>query len=254
MTAFSIPKVLTAKDWASKKGLFAKMTVDTGIGAALTKMEADYAKIPWDILNPDQALTHSQELQTTKVLEALMKKAEANVSKVEAFRHADVVALIKLLEKTETAFKKNRLIPAASAKHVTTMANAAKTWSSELENVHLAWRTKHGELAAKEDRIRDIALSVLKPYFSRIRDDAKQLKADPRVANYDLRGTVGFHQGVRGLSAALARSNVPALLAWKDQKWNPMAQDAFKPTKDSEVVPKVNQVLGLLAELERMIG
>jgi len=254
MSAYSIPKPLTAKDWAAKKGLFAKMSGATGIGPALTKMGADYAKVPWDVLDPAQALTHTTLRHTTKVVEDLMKKAAANESKIDAFQRADLVPLIKLLEKTETDFKKNKLIPPASVKHVAAMKDAAKAWSVELENVHKDWRRKHAEIAAKEDRVRDMALTVIKPYFARIRDDAKALKADPRVANYDSGGTVGFHQGVRGLSAALARSNSPALVAWKDEKWNPMAQDAFRPTKDSEVLPKVNQVLGLVTELERMVG
>jgi hypothetical protein len=47
-----IPKNLTLADWNAKKGIIAKMAGETGIGAELTKLKTEWAKIPWDERDP----------------------------------------------------------------------------------------------------------------------------------------------------------------------------------------------------------
>jgi hypothetical protein len=37
--------------------VIAKMAGETGIGAALTKLKTEWDKVPWDVLDPDRALT-----------------------------------------------------------------------------------------------------------------------------------------------------------------------------------------------------
>jgi hypothetical protein len=80
------------------------------------------------------------------------------------------------------------------------------------------------------------------------------VKSAPTVDNYVGAATKGFHQNVRGLNAALDRSMEPAWIEWKNTHWKPLAQDGFKPTQDSQVVGKVDQVLGVLTQLEHLVG
>lgn len=75
-------------------------------------------------------------------------------------------------------------------------------------------------------------------------------KMKPALANYDSGATTGFHQDIRGLNAAIAKSMDKKLITWSKTNWKPMSVDSYKPTKDSEVAAKVDHVLSKLDEFE----
>ncbi len=259
MAIKTLPKILTPADWNSKKGVFAKMAGETGMGAALTKLGTAWGKVKWNLVDPDEGIrlkAGATGKQTTAAYNLAEPLALVEIGKVPAVR-TELRAVNKLAGELEIKWKASKTIPSSSRVHVSNIKTASLTLYNELalDKFTAEWSVAKQRLADKEKLLKDQALKVIKPYFVSIRQFGKEAKENPTVANYGGgTATKGFHQNVRGLNAALDRSQEPAWILWKDQHWKPLSQAGYLPKQDSEVVAKVDKVLDVLDDLERLIG
>jgi hypothetical protein len=254
MPVRQLPKILTVTDWNAKKGVIAKMAGETGIGAQLTELKGVWEKTPWQVLDPDQAVLAAKVTRgSSALIDTLQPAAKAQYGKIEALRK-ELFAFADFADKVEAKFKKSKVIPSSSTRHVKNMAAEARNFATSLKNIGEDWANVRKLYADQEAKNKAMALQTIKPYFVSIRDYGKQALKNPTVAQYKGEAKKGFHQNIRGISAALDRMQDPALAAWKDTNWRPLAIDSFIPKNDGEVSPKVNFVLGKVDELERMVG
>jgi hypothetical protein len=249
-----LPKILTVQDWNAKKGTIAKMAGETGIGAALAKLKTEWDKVPWNILDPDAAMSAAGKgRQSVALLDQCMKAAQSNIGKLEPVRK-QLSVIEKLAQKIEADWQKNKLIPASSRKHVGTMKVDAEKFSIALKSVDNDWLNRRKQLVADEARMKGIARSALNNQIASIKKFAVDVRKTPTVVAYMGQGTTGFNQSVRGLNASLARMQDPAIVDWKDKNWNALAAQDFWPKQDAEVDRKVATVLQKLKELEGLLA
>jgi hypothetical protein len=118
------PAILTDRDWQKKKGNIAKVAGKTGIGAAMTAAEKAFARIDW--LKFDARHMLPQDRDAPKI-----KAAKANCGAL--YKSTVEPARVKLKDLRDVAtkqaadWKKNKLIPAATVKHLETIAKTADT-------------------------------------------------------------------------------------------------------------------------------
>lgn len=246
-----LPAILTKKDWDKNKGTIATMAGKTGIGEAMTEVKAAYDAITWTKFDAMLALPGVKLVE--KVTEGL-DAAKSEYKKVEALRKK-VSALGTLARTTEAKFKKSKTIPASSGKYVGSVAARADSWTVELKDNSVffmaSWKTFKDLTETLETR-KEMGLKSIKGYLVTIAGYAKDVLKDPTVANYNGAGTKGFHQGVRGLSAALATQTDPELKKFYGS-WKPYAQDTFRPKADGEVKAKVGEVIRTLKDLQALV-
>lgn len=247
-----MPKTLTAKEWEAKKGTVAKMAGETGMGAALKKLDAAWAKVPEEALDPDTALATAKLKATEKNVQGLMEKVKTQMPKIEATRK-ELVAVRDLAATLAKDWGKSKIIPKTSTAYATQIAKDADQMYIALKSFDLDWRKLLATAKAKDERDRAAALKSINVYFSSLPQYGDEVKQTPTVSTYIGSGTKGFHQNVRGLSAALTISGDPQLVAFKSQVWNAFAQDTYKPKGDDEVLPKVSQVLKALDQLKGLV-
>ena len=255
MPARAIPLILTVADWNAKKGVIAKMAGETGIGAALAKLKTEFDKVDWALIDPDAATTKfaPNGKMTMEALEELEPKAKLNIAKLNPLR-TQLKAVRDLCGTIETKWKTSKVIPSSSRAHVGSMKTTADQMFIALKSVDNDWKAARQRVEKEEERLRLIAISVIKPYFISIRANGVEVKRNPTVATYTGGAGKGFHQNIRGMNAALDRSKNPGWIAWKNIHWKPLAQDAYKPDADNQVVAKVNNVLSVLDDLEAELG
>jgi hypothetical protein len=255
MPVRSIPKSLTVADWNNKKGVIAKMAGETGIGAALTKLKTAWDKVDWDELDPDAAVVKNSKTgkMTVDLLDKLYPIAKQNYGKVEPVRK-EFLAVSKLTQTIATKWKASKIIPSSSRKHVETMHDEADQMYIGLKSIDNDWKNARDRVEKEEERLKGIALNTIKPYFKSLRDYGQKVKDAPTVDNYIGKAKEGFHQNIRGLNAALDRSKRPDWIDWKDKNWKPLAQDSYRPTENSQVAGKVDKVLEVMGELEKLIN
>jgi hypothetical protein len=255
MPVREIPKNLTVADWNNKKGVIAKMAGETGIGAALAKLKTAWDKIEWSELDPDAAVVKNSKTgkMTLELLEKLEPIAKKNINKIEPVRK-EFKAVADLTERIAAKWKTSKIIPSSSRKHVETMHTAADQMYIALKSIDNDWKNARERVEKEEERLKGIALNTIKPYFKSLRDYGQKVKETPTVENYIGKAKEGFHQNIRGLNAALDRSKRPDWIEWKDKNWKPLAQDSYRPTDNSQVAGKVDKVLEVMDELEKLIN
>ena len=255
MPARVLPKILTVADWNSKKGVIAKMAGETGIGAALAKLKTTWDKVEWDVLDPDAAVLKNSKTgkMTLELLEKLEPIAAKNINKIEPVRK-ELKAVADLTEKIAAKWKTSKIIPSSSRKHVETMHTTADQMWIQLKSIDNDWKAARQRVGKEEERLRGIALNAIKPYFASIREFAKEVKSTPTVEKFTGEAKTGLYQNIRGLNAALDRSKRTDWIEWKDKHWKPLSQASFLPKDNSEVAAKVDKVLDVLDELEKLIN
>lgn len=249
----TLPAVLTAADWNKKKGTIAKMAGETGIGAALTKLDAAWKRIAWDDLDPNKASYKLGGKVTVQGLQTLLPAAKKAAPTVEPARK-ELVAVRNLAESVAATWKKNPVIPSSSRKHLEDMAKQADQLFVALKSIDNDWKVFADGIRKEDARMQQMAMQVMKPYFTSLRTYASEIAKEPTVAKYTGSGQKGFHQNVRGMNAALERSKNEAWIAWKDKNWKPLSQAGYLPKSDAEVIPKVREVLTKLKELEQLVS
>jgi hypothetical protein len=190
---------------------------------------------------------------TIAALDQLEPIARANIRKVKPVQD-QLKAIAKLTGQIETKWKASKVIPASSRKHVAEMKLAAQRLDIALKSIDNDWKDARQRVTQEEVRLKGIALGAIKPYFASLRQQGAQLKCNPSAEAYLGKATKGFHQNIRGLNAALDRSRDDGWNAWKNQHWKPLSQDSYLPKSDDQVVAKVDRVLAVLDQLEKLIG
>jgi hypothetical protein len=255
MPVRTIPKILTVADWNRNKGVIAKMAGETGIGAALAKLKTEFDKIPWDVLDPDAALAKDGNtgIQTIAKLDKLEPLARAQYGKVKETRD-ELAAIVKLTTAIEAKWRTSKVIPNSSRKHVGQMKVEAGNFDIALKSIDNDWKAARVRITKAEERLKAVALQKFKVYITQLRQFGKEVKEAGTVEAYLGKAKTGFHQNIRGLNAALERSNNEELIAWKDKNWKAFAQDAYKPTSNSQVAAKVDKVLETIDDFERVLS
>jgi hypothetical protein len=92
----------------------------------------------------------------------------------------------------------------------------------------------------------------MKTYINSLTNFGQEILKNATVDAYKGGATSGFHQNVRGLSAALALQADPPLEKFRDD-WVAFTVDGFLPKEDKDVVPKVTQVLKKLQQLPALL-
>ncbi len=253
-----LPKILTVADWNSKKGVIAKMAGETGMGAALTKLDTAWKAVKWNLVDPDEGIrlkagkTGKQTLAAYNLAEPLAFGEFGDIAKVQT----ELRAVNKLAGELEIKWKASKVIPSSSRVHVGNIKAESLKLYNELarDKITTEWHTAKQRIVDKEALLKKQALLVIKPYFASIREFGRALKETPTAALYYGKAKTGFHQNIRGLNAALDRSQEPAWIVWKDQHWKPLAQDSYVPKLDKDVEAKVDKVLEVLDQLEDVVG
>jgi len=242
------PPEATDKAWQKKKSFMdkRKAATKTGLGKDLLAAEAE-----WKLFVP---LMDKLDIRSAVVSGRTIE----NVT--EAKKEA-----VKIMNGQVKESSKALIKAAATAKKTSTnkdLSNTARQAALSIESklMGLARNLRGINLDDFDNMVvtlqqqRKQAISLLGPYITSIRDDAKEVKKTPTVAKYDGGATAGFYQGIRGLNAAIAKSQIVPLMKWAQTNWRPMAQASFSPKQDNQVVAKVDAVLNKLDEFEKLLG
>ncbi len=118
---FAYPPELMPAFWDKNKGTVAKMAGETGIGAALTQLKAQHARIDWTLMTAGGY----GKLHNAAEIDAAEKKAKAyHASAIAPYAVLARNARDKAIEATKK-FAANKLIPKASTVVVASIAKAA---------------------------------------------------------------------------------------------------------------------------------
>lgn len=131
MSIPDLPDILTEADWNKHKGVLAKAAGKTGIGVLMKEMMVAYRLVKWENLDAEAVLEPDDTLEET---EAALAEAQKQYKKVPLLLKK-IEALEKQARVTQAAFAKNKLIPAASAKHVGRVVEATETFGEEVKQV-----------------------------------------------------------------------------------------------------------------------
>ncbi|GAB2484811.1 hypothetical protein [Jatrophihabitans fulvus] len=251
--------LLTVKNWTAKKGTIAKIAGETGMTKALKDLEAVYKKTPWNLVHPveawrlNPAKKSMQQQPTAAEMTALKEKAKASYGQLEPLRK-QLYAVRDLAAALEKKWKANKLIPASSTKLVAEIGKKAEWEAVSLKSLNDNWDDAIKSAGQRDDRIKQIARNVLGEYFTALKQSSDQVKQNPTVVTYTGGFGKGFHQNIRGLSAALDKTKSPQIVAFKERTWKRYAQDEYLPKQDSEVLPKLREVMASLKELHSMVS
>ncbi len=249
------PKILTNADWQKNKGLVAKGAGETGIGVQMNKTEALFKKFDWKAFNAKIICQRANGVFTPGHVDIKIKESVALYTKAVAPVRVEVQKLEKLASDTAVEWKKSKLIPSSSTKHVTNVATAADHLFIALKPTSVFIQDLVKDFEEEKTRLQrnvDLAKKGLVANFPDLEKYGKLVIANPTVAEYIGEATKGFHQKIRGTAAALK-----ALSDYEEYKkleptWKTFGADGYRPKKDSEVTPKVKEVLKALQVLKNI--
>jgi hypothetical protein len=257
-----LPKYLTVADWTAKKKIPTKISGNTGIGAALTKLKLEWDKVDWDALDPNVALqkiNESGEITHTAIDKAA-PAIKPNLAKVPAVQK-QLKTVIALIKTTETKWKANKLIPTASVKHVTAMKLAAEKIDGTLDDLDQAVDQHWAVVRQMADLRAGQKLKSLQTQFrghlANLRNVAPiVLQEEDAVKAYRVfpmaRKMPSVHQLVNALHNLLKAAPEPQWAAAR-QQFAAMAADSFLPKTEQEVDQKLRQVLRAADALEQTL-
>lgn len=178
--AITYPPILTNGNWQKQKGLIAKVVAgETGIGAALTKLQAGFGAIDQSKLSAaGWGKLHNPE----EVDEALKQAKGYYTSKVEPFRK-QCFEVASLARKREEEFKKSSKIPASSRKHVGEIAQAASNLGTEfksLDKEFAGFETKKKQLEQQIEGQKQL----IRPNIGKLENGCKATLANPTGAEW----------------------------------------------------------------------
>jgi|GEM_PF-6863351 len=253
--ALVVPKGLTDAEWQKEKGKIAKLAGKTGVGEALKKFQASYKAIDFSKFDAKMACPGAK--LPSVVSEALKTARSYHADKVEKARN-DLKDARDTANDTAKAFKKNKLIPSSATKAAETIAKAADQFYIVMkkDSVYFTecWKSFQ-DLIDELERRAEEGRKSLAGYIVSIEKDGADVLKNPTGPQYHGSATKGFHQGIRGLNAALATQDDPTLKDFHG-KWKVFSQDGYKPKVDaaeSVIKEKVNKVLQTLQSLKPLV-
>jgi hypothetical protein len=141
----TIPAMLTDADWQKSKSktLVGKLAGETGLGALLKKVKADYEAVNWAALDAERVLLPSISAENAQYA--------LNLAQAEHKRAAPLQQDLKDLETLATAtarkFAKNILMPKATYEHVFRIGVTAKQLHAEVDKALVDFETAQKKVA-----------------------------------------------------------------------------------------------------------
>lgn len=215
------PTTLTNADWQKKKGVFAKMFGETGIGAALIKAKSVHDGINWQKMDCLNAYPNLQALEL------------AEKTAIEEF-HAKVPHLIAELGKVRTlAQAVAKKIPPTAVKAVTAIGVACTSYIGELNKLE---EMGHFDNAReKAENTARLMVQAVNQAAQKITTGIEECKKTHTVTAY------GNHllQAVRAYAAVIARC--APLKAFHEQ-WHALSSLTLDKLSDQTVAGHVGKV------------
>ncbi len=147
-----IPPILTEANWNKNKGAIAKAAGKTGLGALLKELASAHNRVDWEALDLDEALPEQASAQAAaEALAVAKRQVQTNLplllNKIEAVE--DQARL------TQAKFAKQKLIPAATTKHVGKLADAAKQFTADVKAVEDEYEKLEKAVAVRFKQAKD---------------------------------------------------------------------------------------------------
>jgi hypothetical protein len=238
------PKILTDADWQKQKGIVAKIVKkETGIGELMKKLDAAYKAVTWDKFDAFRALPYNN-MRSMEAVDKAIVDAKTEHAKVEPVRQA-AFALRDQARAIAAEWKKSKLIPSSSIKHVEEVAKACEQLALECKSMDLkSFDEMRVQIRENEAKARE----MVKTWSAAIRTGAAAVNTTPTIETYNAK----LYQKIRGMGTAV--SNIPELKV----KWSPVwgnggmaSQDWTKDaTTPEKLKGKVKIVLDQLQKLE----
>lgn len=168
------PIILTDANWQKEKGAIAKLAGETGIGSALKELDKRHKAVDWTKITAEGY----GKLHSVEEVDEAVKKAKSYYAKYVQPLRDQALAISKLASATADKFKKNRMIPASSAKHVQSLGDSASQYATELKSLDAEFAT-FGEYKKKlEKQIAD-QRKMIGPSMAKLAKGIKDALANP---------------------------------------------------------------------------
>jgi hypothetical protein len=246
------PVILTNNDWQKKKGNIAKIAGKSGVGEAMTAADKAFKKINWpefDARNILPAQRDVDRLQAKKKALPGLHKTTVEPARVELKKLRDQAA------KVAGEWKKNKLMPASSAKHAELVAKAADQLFITLagNSAIFAERIKtYDDMIAVKQKMEQDELKKFDVIIANLEQALKEAAANPTKKTWS-DGNTSAHQRCR--SACNAIRNIPKLKAKYWGTWQKFGDNYERDCPDGEretavMREKINTVKTELAKLK----
>jgi hypothetical protein len=221
------PEILTNTDWQKKKGAISKIGGKTGVGEAMTASQNAFKGIDWSLFDAATALPMPKDRDPDKIVAAKAACVQEFKTKVEPTR-----AQLKTLRDKATAvagaWKKNRLIPASSTKHIEDVTKAADAFSLGLagnsQNLTTLLKTFDTMLAVKQKAEQD-ELAKVDVTIANLEKALLEAAAKPTKKSWS-EGSTSAHQRCRSMCNMIR--NVPKLKAKYWGTWQKFGDEYHK--------------------------
>lgn len=236
------PTILRQSDWNAKKGVIAKVFKDdTGLGAQLAQLYADFNKVEWQYWFP-LAGGKLPRIQTEAELDTRIQQAKQKQSQINNLR-TDVQALSKMCENIGAKWARSKVVPDSTVRHVRIKMAAAL---DQLDDDLAAIKGEYEVVRADIRRLQQKAAQFLGPAIRDLEKHLPAIKKTPTVALYQ----DGLHNGVRGVGVVLAK--LPQYKQLYRDDWQDKADDDYmRNVKDGKpVLDKVKEIEGALRRLK----
>jgi len=251
------PAILTDADWQKKKGIIAKMTGETGIGAQLKKIKTAFDNVDWPKFYAKLVCAKEKGVVTpthaTAAKAEMMKEHKNEVNKVRE----ELIKFDTLGKKVAADFKKNKLIPKSSTEHVELMVKTAEAFKVALKDtgVYVTASIKEfDEEISRLERILEKAKQGIQDCLKNLLLDGAKVKSTPDVATFTGGAKDGFYQRIRGVNAALlSLKDYPELEKFRKETWIKFSQADYLPKSDDQVEEKLKSVLAAAKTLGQLI-
>ena len=251
------PTILTDKDWQKKKGLLAKAGGETGIGAQMDKIQADFKKVDWAVFYAKMVCSKQNGVLLPSHVDDKLKLVTQEYNKTVEPLRAEVNKLTKLAEKTAADWKKSKTIPSSSTKHVALVAAESDHFFMALKGNGIYFTQVQKDFQEEKDRLQglvDIAARGIQKKISSLKEDGAELKKNPTVDQFKGGASSGFRQRIRGIGADLAMLSAdPQIEQFRKNTWVKLTLDSYIPTSDDEVLGKLKEVGEAVKDLIRLL-
>jgi hypothetical protein len=243
-----LDKTLTNADWQKNKGKIAKIAGSTGVGPALKKVEAAFAKVDFQKFDV-KMVCQGKKSRNEAGIEAARKGAAAEFkAKVVPLRSA-IDDVRKLAKKTADTWKKQKTIPASSTKHAQLVYTTADRLWIELKSLDNYFEYTAGLLRKEIESNRKAAVKMLQTWIKSIAEGVKKVQANPTVEEYN----ASLHQKVRGLGTAVSNlQDDPKIAPWNKVWGNAGFASGISNTASEADIKK--QVAGITVALKKFVG
>ena len=253
-----IPADLTDKEWQKKKGKLTKLVGETGVGAAMKKLDVAWKKVDWEQF---AILHHIQSKKDPRLVDDAKEVAFAYVNgKQISDLRKSIQEVSAKASAAEKKFKGSKLVPKSATVLAANTAKLADQYFVAVGAHGLFFSASMKEFDAKKKNLEQIAAlakTEATKYVVSIENFAKEVLKNPTAKEYIGEAKTGFFQNTRGMQAALAvlMKTYPDAKPLRDG-FSKVSQDGFKPNEDAtadEIRKKVTQVILLNQEVKKFV-